>query len=50
MDENGKKTCFGPNAFKCANGKCLSRLGLCDGVDQCGDASDEVSDPKMDAP
>ncbi|XP_030287021.1 complement factor I-like [Sparus aurata] len=28
--------------FKCVNGKCVSREQTCDGVDDCGDRSDEM--------
>ena len=30
--------------YKCRNGYCISRLLLCDGVDNCGDGSDELTD------
>lgn len=28
--------------FQCANGKCIQRVKTCDGVNQCGDLSDEM--------
>ncbi|XP_040887575.1 complement factor I isoform X2 [Toxotes jaculatrix] len=42
-------TCYEPSlqpegdcGFKCANGKCVSLNHTCDGVDSCGDRSDEM--------
>ena len=36
------KTCE-PNRFKCVNNKCVRQSNVCDGIDQCGDGSDETN-------
>ena len=33
--------CAGPKKFLCNNGKCIRKVQTCDGVDNCGDRSDE---------
>ncbi|KAK6052311.1 Low-density lipoprotein receptor domain class A [Cooperia oncophora] len=30
-----------PNEFKCQNQRCVQKMWLCDGDDDCGDSSDE---------
>lgn len=35
-----KLTCP-PDRFRCRNNKCIPRYALCDGIDDCGDKSDE---------
>jgi len=37
----GNNTCVNPSAFRCNNSKCVHLADLCDGRDDCGDASDE---------
>lgn len=32
------------NKYRCNNGICISRLRLCDGIDNCGDSSDEFKE------
>lgn len=32
------------NEFKCQNGRCVTKQWMCDGVDDCGDMSDEEND------
>ena len=34
-------TCEKYDRFQCNNGKCISKLGICDFRDDCGDNSDE---------
>ncbi|RWS19191.1 uncharacterized protein B4U80_02771, partial [Leptotrombidium deliense] len=34
------------NGFKCANSRCISQDLACDGINHCGDNSDESSDAK----
>ena len=36
--------CRGPTVFECQNGICLEELYHCNGVNNCGDLSDERSD------
>lgn len=37
---SGKLPCE-PNEFRCGNDRCVQKLWLCDGDDDCGDGSDE---------
>lgn len=37
-----------PDAFTCSNGRCLKKQFVCDGVDDCGDISDEMNCQKGD--
>ena len=32
------------STFRCSNGNCISPLLTCDGEDNCGDRSDEITD------
>ena len=34
--------------FRCTNGRCVSKTQVCNGVDDCLDNSDEVTDCKSD--
>lgn len=38
-----KSDCYTPSDFLCSNRRCISRILSCDGLDHCGDNSDEVS-------
>ncbi|XP_043277982.1 vitellogenin receptor-like isoform X2 [Venturia canescens] len=40
-----EKDCVKPDWFRCANGRCLSHWFLCNGDDDCDDATDEENCP-----
>jgi hypothetical protein len=42
-DDGGDDTCQEPEYFACANGLCVARPRRCDGRNDCGDFSDELS-------
>ena len=47
MNYNFHSICTGNcpwNEFPCSNGKCIPHLFKCDGMDNCGDRSDESNE------
>lgn len=42
LDENAS-SCSSPDQFKCDNGRCIWSGVTCDGINNCGDSSDEIS-------
>ncbi|PRD26712.1 UNVERIFIED_CONTAM: Low-density lipoprotein receptor-related protein 3 [Trichonephila clavipes] len=42
LDENAS-SCSSPDQFKCDNGRCIWSGVTCDGINNCGDSSDEMS-------
>jgi low density lipoprotein-related protein 2 len=45
VDEPLVNTCTAPYYFKCANERCVRRIDVCDGTNDCLDFSDELNCP-----